>query len=120
MERLEDVEQAWQREAEAGILGVKAWREAHPRATFAAIEVALDARLSGRRARLLEDLALASQAADLSGAPAERPRCAAGDGELRPRGRHERGVLTQGDRTGRLRRRYAACPEGGGGGFPPG
>jgi uncharacterized protein with PIN domain len=120
MDRLEAIEAAWHREAEAVITGIKEWRAQHPRATFTEIEQALDARLDGMRARLLEDLALASRAADLSGEAGERPRCPDCGAELRPRGGHEREVVTRGDRVVRLARRYAACPECGGGRFPPG
>jgi hypothetical protein len=119
MDRLEAVEAAWRGEAEAVISGMKEWRAQHPRATFSEIERALDERLDGMRARLLEDLALASAASDLS-EPAERPRCPACGAELRARGAHERGVVTRGDRVVRLRRRYAACPSCRGGRFPPG
>jgi hypothetical protein len=120
MDRLEAVEAAWHREAEAVISGMREWRAQHPRATFSEIEAALDARLDGMRARLLEDLALASRAADLSGEAGERPGCPACGAELRPRGTHEREVVTRGDRVVRLARRYAACPTCGGGRFPPG
>lgn len=120
MERLEAVEAAWHREAEAVISGLKEWRAQHPRATLAEIEQALDERLDGMRARLLEDLALASRAADLSGGRGERPRCPECAVEAVPRGTHERQVVTRGDRVVRLRRRYAACPRCGGGRFPPG
>jgi hypothetical protein len=120
MGRLDEIEAAWHREAEAVISGMKEWRQAHPRATFAEIEAALDARLDGMRARLLEDLALASGATDLSGGPGERPRCPECAVELEARGAHERQVVTRGDRAVRLRRRYAACPHCGGGRFPPG
>jgi uncharacterized protein with PIN domain len=120
MGRLDEVEAAWHREAEAVISGMKEWRQAHPRATFAEIEAAVDARLDGMRARLLEDLALASRATDLSGGAAERPRCPDCGGELRARGAHEREVVTRGDRVVRLQRQYVACPACGGGRFPPG
>lgn len=120
MDRLEAVEAAWHREAEAVISGMKEWRAQHPRATFTEIEEALDVRLDGMRARLLEDLALASRATDLSGEAAERPRCADCGAELRPRGVHPREVVTRGDQVVHLERQYAACPQCGGGRFPPG
>jgi uncharacterized protein with PIN domain len=121
MDRLAAIEAAWHREADAVLSGIKEWREQHPRATFTEIEQALDARLDGMRARLLEDLALASRAADQSAeAEGERPRCADCGSELRPRGRHAREVVTRGDRVVRLARQYAACPRCGGGHFPPG
>ena len=45
---------------------MKEWRLQHPTATLSEIEDALDERLSGMRARMLEDLALASAARNLS------------------------------------------------------
>ena len=120
MERLEAIEAAWHREAEAVISGIKEWREQHPQATFSEIEQALDARLDGMRARLLEDLALASRAADLRGQGGQRPCCPDCTAELRPRGVHEREVVTRGERVVRRARQYAACPACGGGRFPPG
>ena len=120
MDRLEAVEAAWHREAEAVISGLQEWRAQHPRATFTEIEQALDARLDGMRARLLEDLALASRAADLSAEAGERPPCPDCGAVLRPRGVHEREVVTRGDRVVHLARQYAACPRCGGGRFPPG
>lgn len=44
--------------------GMKEWRPQHPRATLKEIEAALDERLFRPRARMLEDAALASAAAD--------------------------------------------------------
>jgi len=120
MERLEGFEVRWQREAEAVISGMKEWRLQHPRATFREIEAALDERLSGMRARLLEDLALASEAADIGGREeGERPKCQRCGVELRPRGRQERRVLVQGGEAVRLERGYAVCPSCGEGLFPP-
>lgn len=119
-ERLARFEGRWREEAEAIATGLTEWRAQHPRATLAEIEVALDARLDGMRARLLEDLALASRAADLGGAAEERPACPGCRGRLEARGAHEREVVTQGDRVVRLRRQYATCSACGAGLFPPG
>jgi hypothetical protein len=98
------------------------WRAAHPRATLAEIERAVDEAMSRVQARILSDLVHASPAADLTGTPVgERPRCAACGTVLEPRGPQERAVLTP--RQGaalRLRRSYGVCPTCGGGLFPPG
>ena len=118
---LEGFEARWQREVAEILAGVKDWRLAHPHATFVELEAALDARWLAARAGLLADLALASRAADVAGAPVgERPRCPRCGAELAPRGRHERAVLTQRGRAVRLRRDYAVCPSCGAGLFPPG
>ncbi len=53
---------------------MKEWRLRHPRATWKEIEEALDQRLNRMRARLLEDMALASEAARLQ-EERERSRC---------------------------------------------
>ena len=116
-ERLAKLEGRWRAEAEAIASGLREWREHHPRATFGELEAALDARLDGLRARLLEDLALASRAAGTGGAEAACPACG---GRLEARGAHERQVVTQGDRVVRLRREYATCSACGAGLFPPG
>jgi len=121
MGRVETFEVRWQQEAAAVISGMKEWRLQHPRATWREIEAALDERLSGMRARLLEDLALASAAAELSSqGQGERPTGARCGVALRPRGRQERSVLVQGGQVVRLERDYAACPSCGEGLFPPG
>ncbi len=89
---------------------MKEWRLQHPRATFREIEAALDERLSGMRARLLQDLALASEAADLGAqGEGERPTCERCGVELRVRGKQERSVLVQGGQTVRLVRTYDVC-----------
>ena len=53
------------------------WRAQHPRATLQEIEAELDSRLSGGRARLLEQIAQQSQAAAWSGrgVETEAPPC---------------------------------------------
>jgi len=109
----EDVASVW--------TGMADWRATHPKATFTEIEMALDERLNQVRARMLEDLALASTAADLATASAaERPRCERCGVVLHARGSSERTLLTHGGAAVRLRRTYAACPTCGDGSFPPG
>jgi hypothetical protein len=118
---VEEFDSCWQREAEAVLSGMKEWRHQHPRASLREIEAALDERLDRVRARLLEDLALASTAADLARqVEHERPRCARCDVPLVPRGRHARTVVVQGEQALHLERSYAVCPSCGDGLFPPG
>jgi YgiT-type zinc finger domain-containing protein len=121
MARLDnDFEARWHQEAEAVVSGVKEWRLQHPKATFREIEAAVDDKLSGMRARLLEDLALASRAADLQDKQGgEHPRCPSCGHVLESQGKQERTVLTHGGRTVHLRRDYARCPACGAGLFPP-
>jgi ribosomal protein S27AE len=109
----------WAAQAEEAFLGLRGWRELHPRATLAEIEVELDRRLEQMRARMLADLALASAAADLEGA-AERACCPDCGVALRDEGVHERTLLTLGNQGVTLRRDYGTCPRCGSGLFPPG
>jgi hypothetical protein len=111
----------WQVLTEDVLTGMADWRAAHPKATFAEIEAAVDERLAGMRARLLEAAALASAAADLGGSdPAERPTCPDCGQALVARGPRERHLRVPGDQTVHLRRSYATCPACSAGLFPPG
>ena len=119
--RLDGAAQRWAGDAESVWTGMADWRAAHPKATFSEIEAALDERLNQVRARVLADLALASASADVRAASAEeRPRCERCGVLLQARGQSERKLLTQGGAEVPLRRTYGACPQGGGGTFPPG
>jgi hypothetical protein len=99
------------------------WRAAHPKATLAEIEAAVQAALSRLQGRYLSDLVHASAAADLRATPAEaRPRCPTCGGALRAQGGlRERAVLTPGQPEPlRLERSYGECEACGSGVFPPG
>ena len=116
----EEFERRWHQEAEAVLSGMKEWRLQHPKATFREIEAAVDEQLSGLRARLLQDLALASRTADLQDKQlGEQPRCPECGRVLESQGQHERTVLTHGGRAVHLRRDYARCPACRVGLFPP-
>ena len=125
----------WEALAAEAFLGVKEWRLQHPKATFAEIEAAVDERLSAVRARMLEDVALASAAAAVSDAPlVARPACpvcvgsaargpSTGRLEVRGRPARVRVTVTYG-RTVTLTRDYAVCSvrwgcAPGHGAFPP-
>jgi hypothetical protein len=78
-----DFDAQWEQLAEEVMSGMKEWRLQHPKATLREIERALDERLGKMRARMLQDAALASSAADIKAAQeAERPVCAECGGEL--------------------------------------
>lgn len=116
-----DWDGAWQAEMAVIVSELAAWRGAHPGATWTEIEAAVDERLDGMRARLLGDVALASQQADVSGPEAgERASCATCGSRLVAQGKQTRGVVTQGGREVRLRRDYVLCPTCRVGHFPPG
>ena len=115
-----DTEVHWQREVDVVMSGMKEWRLQHPRASFQEIEVALDRQLATMRARMLQDLALASAAAQVSGASEkDRPICPACGGTLEARGEEERTLTTTYNQPITLRRSYASCPACGTGLFPP-
>jgi hypothetical protein len=109
----------WRDLAEEVLTGFRAWREQHPTASLSEIEDDLDRRLHRMRARLLEDAARRSAAADL-GRPADRPRCPTCGERMRADGREVRRLTTTGDEVLTLRRARARCPACGSGLFPPG
>jgi predicted RNA-binding Zn-ribbon protein involved in translation (DUF1610 family) len=111
----------WRALSEEVLTGMQEWRAAHPRATFAEIEGEVEAHLSRLRARLLEDAALASRAAEVAAQEgAERSVCPDCGQPLQARGRRTRTVTVRGDQAVHLARSYAVCPACGTGRFPPG
>lgn len=104
------------------ISGMADWRQQHPKATFREIEGELDARLAQARARMLEDLAQASTAADWGAASGpEGPACPECGTRLKAEGgKKKRRLQTQGGQELVLERRYGGCPRCGSGVFPPG
>lgn len=111
----------WNELAEEVMTGMAEWRVQHPRATFRQIEEALDERLARMRARMLQDLALASTAADWEGTPAsEQPVCPECGQPLTQASKQRRQIQTQGGQEIVLERRYGTCPACGAGLFPPG
>jgi YgiT-type zinc finger domain-containing protein len=115
-----DWAERWRVLSEEMLTGMQDWRAAHPRATFAEIEAEVEAQLGRLRARMLEEVALASRATDLTGeAAAEPPDCPQCGHALQARGQHTRTVTIRGDRAVALRRSYAVCPACGTGLFPP-
>jgi YgiT-type zinc finger domain-containing protein len=111
----------WRKLAEEVLCGIKEWREQHPKATYREIEEELDKGMARMRARMLEDLALASTAAQWSQAePSEKPTCEHCGTKLVSRGKKERHLQTQGGQEVILKRSYGVCPTCGIGLFPPG
>ena len=116
-----DFDARWQALSEAVQSEMKAWRLQHPRATFSEIETALDEQLDRQRARMLEDMALASEVADLSLLPLEeRPTCPHCGAPMNSRGKEERCLQTEGDQEITLKRSYGVCPTCKVGFFPSG
>jgi len=117
----DDFDARWHELTEEIISGMKEWRLQHPKATFREIEQALDERWAKARARMLQDAALASTAADIRAAEAEeRPVCPKCGAVLEARGTQERELTTHHNQVVQLKRSYAVCPECGEGFFPPG
>src|SRR5437867_2995820 len=87
----------WRQLTEQITLGMREWRVQHPKATLRQIETELDARLNRARARMLEDLALASTAATWTeAARLQTPICPECGTPLDERGSHPRTLLTEG------------------------
>lgn len=115
----EEIEKNWRRESEEILSGMREWRAQHPKARLAEIEAEVDQRLAGMRARMIADLALASQSADWeAGVESEIcPQCGA---KLEKKGKKKRKLATRGGQEIELEREYGVCPQCGQGIFPPG
>jgi hypothetical protein len=111
-------EAKWSQLADEVFTGMKEWRLQHPRATWREIEAALDERLAVVRARMLQDVALASAATDLV-ASGERPVCPGCGRSMQVDGQRRRHLTTSYDQEITLSRSYAQCPVCQTGVFPP-
>ena len=118
--RQEDFEKDREAASREMLIGMKAWRRAHPKATLTAMEEELDRRMHELRAEMLEDMAQASDLADVGAlAEEERPVCPHCGCRLGPRGQETRRLKTQGDHRLTLTRSYTICPHCHTGIFPP-
>jgi hypothetical protein len=97
--------------------GMADWQAAHPHATFAEIEAAVEDRLSGLRGRLLERALRTQARTDAEDGPARCPTCGT---PLVSRGEHGRTLTVPGPATVHLQRSYQSCPVCGTGLFSPG
>jgi RNase P subunit RPR2 len=96
-----------------------AWRTAHPTATLAEIEAALDARLFAVRRQLLATtIAQRTDATWEHQPPAQRPVCPDCGTPLVPRGTHTRTMHSAGGDVP-ITRTYGTCPSCKRGLFPP-
>jgi hypothetical protein len=103
------------------LTGMREWRLQHPKATMREIEAALDERWYRLRARMLQDVALQSVAADWNDLqPAERPTCRLCGTPLILRGKRPRQLKSYGGHSLTLQRSYGLCPSCKKGLFPPG
>jgi hypothetical protein len=103
------------------LTGMYEWRLQHPDATLTEIEAALDERWYRVRARMLQDLALRSKAANWqASSAAECPSCPKCGRPLVRRGQQPRTLKTHGGQNLTLTRSYGYCPACKTGHFPPG
>jgi hypothetical protein len=111
----------WEKLAREVFSGMADWRAQNPRATFAEIEDAVDEKLADLRVRMMEDVALESQAKDLA-AKQEGGQicCTICAGVLRDKGKYARNLTTQNGKQIHLERSYGYCPTCLVGFFPPG
>ena len=110
----------WQQLTQDLMTEMRTWRTHHPKATLRDMETELDARLSRMRARMLEDIALASPAADWLNLPVgQHPTCPDCEAPLQLRGSETRTLQTHGGQDLTFERRYGTCPACGAGLFPP-
>src|SRR5215212_10776438 len=100
-------DQNWETLSHEILTGMREWRLQHPKATLRDIELALDAHLSRLRARMLQDGALQSVAADWKqAATLDRPPCQICGTPLILRGKRPRQLNTHGGQQITLNRSY--------------
>jgi hypothetical protein len=115
-----ELEAQWRELSEDVMTGMAEWRMQHPKATLQEIETAIDERLGRLRARMLQDAALASRAADIRETPpSERPRCPQCGTPMTHQSWEKRDLLTHYNHMVTLKRSYALCPTCGEAFFPP-
>jgi NADH pyrophosphatase NudC (nudix superfamily) len=115
-----DFAAGWRPLSEEIMAGIEEWRVQHLKATLQDIEAAVDVHLAELRVRMLEDVALASEATDVSQrSRSARPVCPHCGTVVEPRGSRQRQVTTHRAKTLRLTRSYVVCPTCQLGFFPP-
>lgn len=118
---MERMKRDWNGLFEEATEALSRWRASHRRATFNEIESTVDEELARVRARLLQDLALASASRDWAGQEAEeRPQCPVCGRGLQSNGRRKRDLVTNQEQSIELTRSHGRCPECGTSIFPPG
>ena len=117
-----DFDQGWDAAMTEMASGMKEWRLAHPRATMLEIEEETARRLAKLQAQMMQDMAMASAAADVVAAKAEGeaiPRCPQCGEVMQARGKRRR-LTGAHNQLVELERSYLECPACGAGIFPPG
>src|SRR6266567_5324723 len=114
----EDLQARWNAQGEDIFAAVAQWRATHAQATLAEIEHVVDEQMHRLRARMIEQAAQASAAAESEAN--QGLVCEQCGQPLQARGRAKRRWQTQGGQQVEVERTYVSCPQCGGGFFPPG
>lgn len=114
----EEMEQQWQQQSQQAARAMREWRPAHPKATLAQIEAAVDEQMNQLRARMIEEVAQATPLEHEEQGQAART-CLQCGGRMQARGKHQRRLQTQGGQRVTLTRQYQSCPSCGYSFFPP-
>ncbi len=114
----EEMSQQWQQSSQQASHALAQWRAAHPEATLAEIEAAVDEQINRLRARTIEEVAQASPL-EHEGAGQQARRCPHCGERMQARGKHSRRLQTQGGQQVQLTRQYLSCPACGYSFFPP-
>lgn len=117
-EMLDKEDPKWRQMTEDIMSGMAEWRGSHPKATFGEIERETMRRMAELQARVMEEVAQSSQAADWD--EDEPPICVECGAKMGRRGEEERCVQVSGGGEVKLKRAYAVCASCGAGIFPPG
>lgn len=99
----EELMQQWQQRSQQAAQVMRGWRQAHPEATLAEIEAAIDEQMNQLRASMIEEVAQASPLEHGAVDQASR-RCPQCGERMQARGRQQRRLQTQGGQTVSLTR----------------
>ena len=108
----------WQHLTDEIFSGMAEWRKQHAKATFGEIERETMRRIAQLQARIMEEIAQSSQAADWE--ESAGPICPECGAKMGKRGEQEREIQVSGGEGVKLKRKYGVCPVCGAGIFPPG
>jgi hypothetical protein len=103
---------------EAVVRALRAWRQAHPQATFDEIDAEVQRHFAPVQAQVVAELSQAGQPGEA--VEAEVPRCPQCEQPMQAHGMRSRQVPTRQGQAITLRRAYYGCPACGAGLSPPG
>src|ERR1700730_10880922 len=103
-------EHAWQQKSAAILTDIKAWRRAHPKATFVEIEDEVHRHLMQLEAQVLQDAAQASESREWGRTAGQvAPVCPTCAVPLEARGKRQRTLQGNGGESVQLERTYGMC-----------